>query len=83
MGQMTKPEIVAALTAKGCRRDVAAVYADAFLEYREATNNIEQYGIVVTHPRNGNPVENPYLVIRDRAARKLEAMPKVPADFLW
>jgi hypothetical protein len=39
--------------------------------------------VIVTHPRNGNPIENPYLAIRDRAARKLEALKRVPADFLW
>jgi hypothetical protein len=50
---------------------------------REASANITQYGIVVQHPRTGNPIENPYLVIRDRAAKKLLAMRKIKADFLW
>jgi phage terminase small subunit len=83
MGQMTKAEIIAALMDKEVPKARATLYADAFLEYREATENIEKNGVIVTHPRNGNPIENPYLAIRDRAARKLEALKRVPADFLW
>lgn len=83
MGQMTKDEIVTALVAKDVPKARAVMYADAFLEYREATENIDKNGAIVTHPRNGNPVENPYLVIRDRALKKLDSMRKIPADFLW
>ena len=45
--------------------------------------NIEEHGIIVQHPRTANPIENPYLAIRDRAAKKLDGMRKVKADFLW
>ena len=68
---MTKAEIVAKLTAAGDRRDRAIMYADAFLEYQEATENIAKHGIIVQHPRTSNPIENPYLAIRDRALKKL------------
>ena len=80
---MTKAEIVAKLVAGGGSRDRATMYADAFLEYREATENIEKNGVIVQHPRTANPIENPYLVIRDRAIKKLTAvrLPGVPA--LW
>jgi phage terminase small subunit len=83
MGQMTKAEIVAGLVARGATKDRATFYADAYLEYREASANIEEHGVIVQHPRTANPVENPYLVIRDRAAKKLDAMRRVKADFLW
>jgi phage terminase small subunit len=83
MGQMTKPQIIAELVARGEPTDRATFYADAFCEYREASDNIAEHGIIVSHPRTANPIENPYLVIRDRAAAKLERMKKVNADFLW
>jgi phage terminase small subunit len=83
MGQMTKEEIVATLVERGESKDRATFYADAFLEYQEATQNIAQHGIIVQHPRTANPIENPYLAIRDRAAKKLDGMRKVKADFLW
>jgi phage terminase small subunit len=83
MGQMTKAEVIAALVERGVSRDRATLYADAYCEYREASANIEEHGVIVLHPRTANPVENPYLAIRDRAAAKLAAMRKIPADFLW
>jgi phage terminase small subunit len=84
MGKMTpRQKIVKALIAKGATKDRATMYADAFLEYTEATANIEENGTIVQHPRTANPIENPYLAIRDRAARKLAAMRKLKADFLW
>jgi phage terminase small subunit len=83
MGEMTRDEIVAALVDKGATKDRATIYADAFLEYREATQNIHQHGVIVQHPRTANPIENPYMTIRDRAAAKLAAMRKIKADFLW
>ena len=45
--------------------------------------NIDEHGIIVSHPRTANPIENPFLAIRDRAAKKLDGMRKVKADFLW
>jgi phage terminase small subunit len=81
--EMSKAQIVAALVEQGEAKARATLYADAFCEYREASQNIEQHGIIVQHPRTANPIENPYLVIRDRAAKKLDAMRRVKADFLW
>ncbi len=83
MGQMTKAEIVAALVERGESKARATLYADAFIEYREASTNIAEHGVIVSHPRTANPIENPYLAIRDRAAKKLDGMRKVKADFLW
>ncbi len=58
-------------------------YADAYMEYQEATENITRNGTIVAHPRTANPIENPYLKIRDRAAAKLAGMKYIKADFLW
>jgi len=80
---MTNAEIVAELVRRGESKDRATFYADAFLEYREASENIAEHGIIVQHPRTANPIENPYLAIRDRAAKKLDGMRRVKADFLW
>jgi phage terminase small subunit len=67
-------QVVAALVEAGTRRDLAVQYADAFLEYREASKNISEHGAIVQHPRTSNPIENPYLVVRDRALKKLQSM---------
>lgn len=83
MGQMTKAEIVAALVERGESKARAVMFADAFDEYRQASKNIEDNGLIVLHPRTAAVIENPFLAIRDRAAKKLDGMRKVKADFLW
>ena len=80
---MTREEIIAGLEAPGARRDVAAMYADAYLEYREASANISEQGAMVLHPRTANPIENPYLKIRDRAQAKLRTFRGINASWLW
>jgi phage terminase small subunit len=75
--------IIEQLEGRGTRRDVAAQYADAYLEYWEASDNIAEHGAMVLHPRTNNPIENPYLQIRDRALAKLQKMRAVRADWLW
>lgn len=79
----TRDEVIATLVAGGTRRDRAALYADAFLEYQEASANIAERGTMVLHPRTMNPIENPYLVIRDRALGKLRRLRVRAADALW
>ena len=83
MGEVDKATIVAGLVELGTRRDIASQYADAYLEYREASANISANGAMVLHPRTANPIENPYLVIRDRALAKLQKMRDVDAAWLW
>lgn len=75
--------IIAGLVERGARRSLAALYADAYLEYTEASKNIAEQGAMVLHPRTANPIENPYLQIRDRALGKLRKMQALKADFLW
>ena len=80
---MTREEIVAQLMSRGATKDRATMYADAFIEYRSASENIEAFGIIVQHPRTANPIENPYLAIRDRALAKLKTFTKMEVEFLW
>ncbi len=80
---LSRDDIIAALVERGAKKDRAITYADAFLEYREASKNIEENGTIVLHPRTANPVENPYLKIRDRALKKIQSIRGVKADFLW
>lgn len=85
MGEIerSRADIIDTITANGIRRELASQYADAYLEYREASNNLEANGTMVLHPRTASPIENPYLKIRDRALQKLQKMREVRADFLW
>ena len=80
---MTRDEVIAVLLKNGAKLDRATIYADVFLEYQLATQNIAEYGLIVKHPRTGNPVENPYLSIRDGAEKKLSRMQNVKSDGLW
>lgn len=81
--ELDKPEMVRLLIEHKVRIDLANLYADTFMEYMKATRNVDEYGIIIKHPRTGNPIENPYLVIRDRALKKLQSMRSIKADYLW
>ena len=80
---MSRDELIAALVERKVPRDQACQYADAFLEYQTATESIAKHGVIVSHPRTGAPLTNPYLVVRDGALKKLQNMRNVPAAFLW
>ena len=87
MGKMTKKELVDALVSVNVGTDLANQYASAFLEYQEATENIERNGSVVSHPRTANIMPNPYLKIRDAAETRLLKMRtsvgRNITDWLW
>ena len=84
MGEMTKKEIVDILVRAGNALDVSIQYADVFLEYREASANIDANGVIVAHPRTQNPIDNPYLKIRDSALRKFQSFEIVlGVDEIW
>lgn len=84
MVDLAPAAIVEQLVEQGTRRDLAVQYVDAFCEYREASKNISEHGSIVQHPRTSNPIENPYLVVRDRALKKLQTMRMVKnVEFLW
>jgi hypothetical protein len=83
MGEMTKDVIIAVLEKNGNRKDLCVQYADAYLEYQEASENIERNGLIVQHPRTTNPIDNPYAAVRDRALKKLQGMRGVKSEGLW
>lgn len=83
LSSLSIDQIAAALAQKGMRRDLSVIYAGYFCEFRKAIDNIEKEGIIVNHPRTGNPMENPYLAIRDRAAGRLESLGSEIVAFLW
>lgn len=80
---MSRDEIVAELVKRKTPRDRAVMYADAFEEYRVASENIAKNGLIVSHPRTGAPMTNPYVPLRDAALKKLGRMYNVKAEFLW
>ncbi len=74
MGQVTREQAFEVLRAANPNARLALVhlYADAFAEYSEAMDNIGKNGTVVQHPRTGAPIDNPYLRVRDGAAKALK-----------
>lgn len=78
-----RPAILQELVDHGVTRARAVQYLDLFEEYREATLNIRKYGVVATHPRDRNPIENPYLNRRDKARAALERFRDIEAPQLW
>ncbi len=80
---LNKAEMVQLLLDNGVRIDIAHQYADAFYDYIKASRNIDEFGVIIPHPRTGNPIDNPYLKIRKQALEALQGMEMVRADFLW
>ena len=83
MTELSKVEIVNYLVAKGFRADIATIYADQFISYRYATKKIEEDGLMVNHPRTGNPMENPYVAIRTKTIPILEKLGNEHCEALW
>ena len=82
MEDLKKDNVIRELTDHGICIAVAHQYADAFIEYVLATRNIDEFGPIIKHPRTGNPIENPYLVLRNRALKKLMLF-RIRTDYLW
>jgi len=47
------------------------VFADALRTYSEAASNVLRNGAIVSHPRTGAPIENPYLKVQQSTGRTL------------
>jgi len=81
---LNRGAIINTLVEAGNRRDVATMYADAFVQYRAASANLDEHGAIVMHPRTSNPIENPFLKVRDSALRALQSMRTVKGtEMLW
>ena len=74
MGKMTKLEIINKLIGEKVTYDIASQYANALVEYHEASDNIDNIGTIVSHPRTGNIITNPYLEIRTSSEKRLIAL---------
>ncbi len=55
------------------------LYADTLRTYLEAAASVREHGAIVSHPRTGSPIENPYLAIMQRQGAALQKM-KVKGD---
>ena len=67
----------------GCSAERAVAYADLWLEYMEAQDNIDRYGVICAHPRTAVIIENPYVQRRDKTRVELHKIRDVRAGWLW
>lgn len=56
------------------------VFADALSVYKEAAQNVRANGAIVSHPRTGAPIENPYLKIQTAKGAVLAKMASIKSD---
>jgi phage terminase small subunit len=84
MGKMSHAQIVASLTAENPKAKLGDLnlYAEAFHQWQEATTNIRENGAVCAHPRTGQPMPNPYLVVQTAALKNLQRF-RLKTDSLW
>ena len=84
MGKVTRETVINTLKAKNpsAKFEKIAMYADAFMDYAVAADNIRDQGPLVAHPKTGAPIENPYLKIRTAMSASLQKL-KLNAGDLW
>lgn len=68
------------LDNKSARGVDLKIFADALTAYVNASDNINANGTIVSHPRTGAPIENPYLKIAKHAGEVLTKMRTIKAD---
>jgi len=54
-----------------------------FFEYHQAQALIDRIGPITADPVSKRPIENPYVRIRDAAARKMDSYRTLRVDALW
>ena len=54
-----------------------AMYADAYIDYKTAADNIRENGAVCSHPKTGAPIENPFLKVRQQMQVALAKMKRI------
>tara|TARA_Y100000310_G_C20466182_1_gene707759 strand:- start:52 stop:276 length:225 start_codon:yes stop_codon:yes gene_type:complete len=47
------------------------IFYNAKKSYDKAQININEFGEIVSHPRTGAPIENPYIKIREKSAKQM------------
>ena len=83
MDKMTRKDAAEILVNNGVTESISALYADAYVEWKEAIENIEKNGSIVSNPRSGVPMENPYLKVRDKAFERLRTLKNIDSSGLW
>lgn len=81
-----REEVVATLKRDnpGAGGDIVAMYADCFMDYTEAAENIAKNGNIVAHPRTGSPIENPYIKVKASAMNQLRKLGRLKnVGALW
>ena len=61
-------------------RVLLEIFADALQIYLEATANVKTNGAIVSHPRTGAPIENPYLKIQTQKGAVLASMARIRTE---
>ena len=59
------------------RTDDVEMYAQQFMTYLEAAENIAINGTICAHPRTAQPMENPYVKIRTGAANAMQKIARL------
>lgn len=70
----TREQVIRQLVTNRAKRDLAELYADALFEYLSAQEDIDRNGSIVLHPRTGDPIDNPFTRVRDRAREQLKKL---------
>lgn len=69
------------------RPDEICLYAEAYVEYQQASGHIAEHGPIITHPRSGVPMDNPYIKVRaaaiDRMTKLMRSRNLHNVEELW
>ena len=86
MVKVSKDEVLGVLRRSNptAREQSVQLYAQAFLEYVEAVENIERNGTICAHPRTAQPIENPFCRVKAAAMSAMNKMIRqLDSDPLW
>lgn len=86
MGKMTLEQVRNLLSEQNEDAPPAdiAMYADAYMDYQEAVENIRENGNIVFHPRTGAPIDNPYAAVKKRAIDQMRKFRDIwSPDSMW
>lgn len=78
-----RADVIKTLMGRGTPEGIATIFADKLMVYKEASANIAANGAIVSHPRTGEPISNPYLKVREDAAAALLKFRTVDSSGLW
>lgn len=75
--------MVQTTSSAGITRHTSDLRIDLFFEYHQAQALIDRIGPITADPVSKRPIENPYVRIRDAAARKMDSYRTLRVDALW